>query len=168
MVRWNLCKSFGMSCAAVLLGTSVDAQQLYMGSGFQIEVPDGYEIEHSMPSQTDDGLYESMLAHSPDRSVSFYVFAPRVGGYPYDILLKPTEETLVDESATELDGVVNSWWTIKSNGLDYSRSYHSRMSTNEGMEVTIFGIKYSDGIALEENLDAYRAFKSSFARLPEG
>ena len=145
------------------LAQVVEAQDKFEGAGFEVEVPDGFAIEPSMKSNATPGSFDSLKVHSADGLVTFYVFAPQFGGTPADILLKPSIETLIDERGSETEGYVHTWWTIRDKNRTYSRSYHSKMHLS-GTEVTIFGIEYSDGLALQDNLEAYKEFKQSFKR----
>jgi len=165
----NLFKGLSSSVSALVLfclPTASFAEETFQGAAFQISVPDGFEVEPSLQSNTNPGQYDSVKVHSQDGSVSFYVFAPRYGGIPADIVLRPAEEKLIEERGSDTDEYVHTWWTIGDRKLNYARSYHSRTHLGSS-QIIVFGIEYKDTPSLKAHMDNYKAFKSSFQKLPE-
>ncbi|MEO1562006.1 MAG: hypothetical protein AAFR98_01110 [Pseudomonadota bacterium] len=153
----------GMIIAMAMTSCSLAYAQTFEGAGFSIEVPEGFDVEPSLQSNSTPGEFDSVRFHSPDNQVVFYVFAPKHGGMPADIMMRPGEEQVVAERGDTKGDYVHSWWTVKDNRENYMRSYHSRSNLN-GSDVVVFGIRYTDSDALSTYSDAYKAFKASFQK----
>ncbi|MEM0976361.1 MAG: hypothetical protein AAGJ34_02380 [Pseudomonadota bacterium] len=149
-----------------LVGSNTEevlAEELFDGGSFTIAVPEGFIVEPALIHPTDPGVFESVHFHSPDGSMTFYVFAPKTGGAPADIVLKPDQEVMVSEMGEVVDGTSHTWWTIQDREKTYFRSYHSR-SNLVGNDVLIFGVTYPDGKVLGAHKEQYIEFKKSFRR----
>ena len=168
-VLLNLFKALSGSLPALLvvcLPSVSFSQDTFQGAAFRIGVPEGFEVEPSLQSNTNPAAYDSVKVHSEDGNVTFYVFAPRYGGIPADIVLRPAEEKLIEERGSDTDEYVHTWWTIADRELGYARSYHSRTHLGSS-QIIVFGIEYKDTPSLKAHMDNYKAFKSSFEKLPE-
>lgn len=132
----------------------------YEGSHFSVGIPSGFSTIASLKSPSGDG-HDSVLFVSPDQSLTFYVYAPKMGGTAEDIILNPEVEFVSGETASDdTSAYINTWWTIEANDQSYSRSYHSRLDI-EADRLTIFGAKYATSEAFKAALPLYRVFKSS-------
>ncbi|MEO0344024.1 MAG: hypothetical protein AAF198_11370 [Pseudomonadota bacterium] len=136
----------------------------FVGAAFTVEIPDGFSIRPSLPSTSQDGKFDSVIFDRADGQVSFYIYSPEFSGWPQDIMMNPSEESILSETGDESGGYVHTWWTIQSLSGDHLRTYHSRSHLNGG-EVVIIGFERSANVPIDDFRDDYIRFKSSFSRL---
>lgn len=139
--------------------------QVFQGAWFEIAYPTGFTSVPSLPSSTAEG-YDSAAFISPDKKVSFYVYAPQWGGEPTDIALDPIEESLVSDKQTEKNGRVVRWLTICAKDGSYCRAYQDTLAQQGSLRTTL-GIKYHDEEVRRQYHQDYLNFRDSLVQFAD-
>lgn len=150
------------SIALIFVATQeTSATTLYKGAFFDIQYPDDFEPQPSLDSFSADG-HDSAFFHAPDKSISFYVYAPQWGGVATDIALNPAAETETVRTAQTTDISQTIRWTISANDESYQRSYVSTANI-DGTGLVVFGVQYQDINLLKTYSKQYKLFRSSIS-----
>jgi len=142
-----------------------DACVQYKGAWFEICHPGDFKVIPSLASSTAEG-YDSARFVSPDRNVSFYVYAPQWGGQATDIAIDPEREVIVADQVSPMPNGHIRWFTIAARDGSYRRSYRETIE-QQGSIRTILGIKYSDADALKRYAPSYERFRKSLRQFAD-
>ncbi len=149
--------------AALLLTVAVAAQtKSYKGAWFEVKYPSNFSVKASEPSKMGEAnTYDAATFTSPDKKVSFYIYAPVV---PVE---KDPESVPLGNASQSLDpdklGFVVTYYSNFNNKDKRTHSYQVTR-TSEGYTDLIIGIAYTTMKDYEKYKKQYLAFKKSLER----
>jgi hypothetical protein len=144
----------------ILFAINANAQtKKFEGSFFDINYPSNFTATQCKNADRCD----EVTVTSPDKLVSFYVFAPQWNGDP-DMQLLPTEKEVsrvvtVNKKGTMNEETVTQITYVAKDG-SYTRSFYD-VEIKELNVRTTFGIKYKNMAAYNKYKAQYLAFKKS-------
>ena len=162
---WLLICAVVVSCATKKKETKPDWPEC-AGAFFSIKYPPGFSVRRSMDGRDPENAWESAYFTSPDKSVEFYVFAPRWDGDPKDIALDPKREVKASQKTVRDKYGSTRWTTIRARDGSYTRSIVAKLNKHGGTWLA-FQIRYRDARAYAKYEADYKRFKSSVVVIGE-
>ena len=132
------------------------AGKTYNGAWFDVRVPEGFTVQPSLLSVSNEG-YDSVWLRSPDDDFDLYIYSPQWGGEPSDVIDDPQISDITENTQ------INDHGTVTVREIAYKNGQYGKFTSNQTIHNNHLttGYRHSNQPLSESQNQIHRCFLQS-------